>query len=182
VVLPLLFHGFGGASQRRPERLLSEPRERVMQSSFLRVSVLLLGVIAVIALAEAPARAQLPEELRFRTVFPFVVGNRELPAGTYDIQRVGDDQFLYMIRGPKSAILETNFVGKAPALNASTGEVIFRRYGDTLVMQEVWDPSSATGIVSTVKFKGEAAALERAGHVAENIPATVVVPALSNGN
>jgi len=150
-----------------------------MQSSFLRVSVLLPAVIGVIALAEAPARAQLPEELKFRTVFPFVVGNRELPAGTYEIQRIGDDQFLYLVRGTKSAIIETNFVGKPPALNASSGEVIFRRYGDTLVMEEVWDPSSATGIVSTVKFKGEAAALDRAGHVAENVPATVIVPALT---
>ena len=150
-----------------------------MQSSFLRVSVLLPAVIGVIALAEAPARAQLPEELKFRTIFPFVVGNRELPAGTYEIQRVGDDQFLYLIRGPKSAIIQTNFVGKPPALNASSGEVIFRRYGDTLVMEEVWDPSSETGIVSTARFKGEAAAIERAGHVAENVPATVVVPALT---
>jgi len=150
-----------------------------MQSSFLRVSVLLPAVIGVIALAEAPARAQLPEELKFRTVFPFVVGNRELPAGTYEIQRIGDDQFLYLVRGTKSAIIETNFVGKPPALNASSGEVIFRRYGDTLVMEEVWDPSSATGIVSTVKFKGEAAALDRAGHVAQNVPSTVIVPALT---
>ena len=150
-----------------------------MQSSFPRVSVLLLAVIGDIALVAGPARAQLPEELKFRTVFPFVVGNRELPAGTYEIQRVGDDQFLYLIRGPKSAIIETNFVGKAPALNASSGEVIFRRFGDTLVMEEVWDPTSATGIVSTVKFKGEAAAIDRAGHVAQNVPATVVVPALS---
>jgi len=150
-----------------------------MQSSFPRVSVFLLAVIGIIALAEGPARAQLPEELKFRTVVPFVVGNRELPAGTYEIQRIGDDQFLYLVRGPKSAIIETNFVGKPPALNASSGEVIFRRYGDTFVMEEVWDPSSATGIVSTVKFKGQAAAIERAGHVAENVPATVVVPALT---
>jgi len=33
--------------------------------------------------------------------------------------------------------------------------------------------------VSTVKFKGEAAALDRAGHVAENVPATVIVRALT---
>jgi hypothetical protein len=150
-----------------------------MQSSFVRVSVLLLAIIGVIALTEGSARAQLPEELRFRTAFPFVVGNRELPAGTYEIQRIGDDQFLYLVRGPKSAIIETNFVGKPPVVNASAGEVIFRRYGDTLVMEEVWDPTSATGIVSIVKFKGEAAALDRAGHVAQNVPATVVVPALA---
>ncbi len=150
-----------------------------MQSSLSRVSVLFLAVIGIIALAEGPARAQLPEELKFRTIFPFIVGNRELPAGTYEIQRIGDDQFLYLVRGPKSAIIETNFVGKPPALNASSGEVIFRRCGDTFVMEEVWDPSSATGIVSTVKFKGEAAALDRAGHVAQNVPATVIVPALA---
>jgi len=150
-----------------------------MQSSFPRVSVLLLSAAGVIGLAAGSARAQLPEELKFRTVFPFVVGNSELPAGTYEIRRAGDDQFLYVIRGPKNAIIETNFVGKPPALSASSGEVIFRRYGDTLVMEEVWDPTSETGIVSTARFKGEAAALDRAGHVAQNVPATVVVPALT---
>ena len=152
-----------------------------MRPSFLRPSVLLPAVMSVIAFTAASARAQLPQELRFRTVFPFVVGNREMPPGTYEIQRVGDDEYLYAIRGPKSAILETNFVGKPPALSTSSDEVIFRRVGDTLVMEEVWDPASATGIVSTVRFKGEAAALERAGHVAENVPATVVVPALASG-
>jgi len=108
-----------------------------------------------------------------------------LDTTSVDIAGLGAEQLrhylrqMYLIRGPKSAIIETNFVGKPPALNASSGEVIFRRYGDTLVMEEVWDPSSATGIVSTVKFKGEAAALDRAGHVAENVPATVIVPALT---
>jgi hypothetical protein len=128
---------------------------------------------------ESPARAQLPDAMTFRTVFPFVVGNKEVPAGSYEIRRIGDDQFLYVISGPKSAILATNFVGKAPVLSASKGEVIFRRYGDTLVMEEVWDPVSSTGIVSTMKFRGAAEAVERSGHVAQDVPATVVVPTIA---
>jgi hypothetical protein len=44
-------------------------------------------------------------------------------------------------------------------------------------MSEVWDPYNSTGVVSSVKFQGAAEAAERAGHVAEAIPASVVIPA-----
>jgi hypothetical protein len=144
-----------------------------MQSSLFRRSILFIGSTALMALGASSASAQLPEVLTFRTVFPFVVGNREVPAGSYVMRRVGDDQFLYVIQGPKSAILETNFAGRPPEGNTDKAEVIFKRYGDTLVMQEVWDPSSGTGLTSAMKFEGAA----ETGHVAQDVPATVVVPA-----
>ena len=149
-----------------------------MQSSLFRRSILFIGSTALMALGASSASAQLPEVLTFRTVFPFVVGNREVPAGSYVIRRVGDDQFVYVIQGPKSAILQTNFASQPPEGGATKAEVIFKRYGDTFVMQEVWDPSSATGLTSAMKFKGEAEAIERAGRVAQDVPATVVVPAV----
>jgi hypothetical protein len=155
-----------------------------MQSSFLRMSFFPLAVVSAMAFGESQARAQLPEAMRFKTIFPFVVGNTELPAGTYTIQRLGDEQFVYLVKGQKSVILETNLAGNAPAtvLNPDKGEVIFQRVGDTLVMQEVWDPIDGTGIVSTMRFKGADAATERAGRVAENVPATVIVPLLARAN
>ena len=145
-----------------------------MQSSLFRRSILFIGSAALMALGASSASAQLPEVLTFRTVFPFFVGNREVPAGSYMMRRVGDDQFLYVIQGPKSAILETNFAGGPPEGDTTKAEVIFKRYGDSFVMQEVWDPSSGTGLTSTMKFKGAA----EAGHVAQAVPATVVVPAV----
>jgi hypothetical protein len=155
-----------------------------MQSSFLRMSFFPLAVVSAIALGESQARAQLPEAMKFKTIFPFVVGNTELPAGTYTIQRLGDEQFVYEVKGQKSVLLQTNLVSDAPptVLNPDKGEVIFQRVGDTLVMQEVWDPIDGTGIMSTMKFKGAEAAKDRAGRVAENVPATVIVPLVGATN
>jgi hypothetical protein len=79
-------------------------------------------------------------------------------------------------------LLAPAFAGRPPEGGATTAEVIFKRYGDTFVMQEVWDPSSATGLTSAMKFKGEAEAIEHAGHVAQDVPATVVVPAMMGAN
>ena len=143
-----------------------------MFKPFVRRSLFFLGIVAALA---APAAAQLPSVLTFRAPFSFVVGNRVVPAGTYSIRRVADDQFLYLIQGPKSAILETNLVGRPPAIGAGQCEVILLRYGDEYVLNEIWDPSSSTGVLSTMKFNDDREALGRARPVTEAIPASVIV-------
>jgi hypothetical protein len=143
-----------------------------MFKSFFRRALFSLGIVAAVT---APAAAQLPSVLTFRAPFSFVVGDRVVPPGTYSVRRVGDDQSLYLIQGPKSAFLETNLVGRPPAIGARQCEVIFLRYGDQYVLNEVWDPSSETGVLSTMKFNDDREALERARPVAEAIPASVLV-------
>jgi hypothetical protein len=143
-----------------------------MLKSFFRRSLFSLGIVAAVT---APAAAQLPGALTFRAPFSFVVGDRVVPAGTYSVRRVGDDQFLYLIQGPKSVFLETNLVGRPPAIGAGQCEVIFLRYGDEYVMNEIWDPDSSTGVVSKMKFTDRIEALDHGKPVAEVVPAAVVV-------
>jgi len=150
-----------------------------MSATFIRRALFLIASAPLIMLGSTPAQAQLLDTFTFHTAFPFVVGNREVPAGSYAIRRAGDGPSLYVIQGRKSAFFVVNPTSDAPATGASTPEVIFTRYGDTLVMSEVWDPYNSIGVVSSVPFKGAAEARERAGRVAEAIPVSVVIPARS---
>ena len=126
-------------------------------SSIVHRFVIAVAIVATLGLLSArSASAQLADNLTFKTWLPFVVGNATLPAGSYTIQRVDDsDQSILLIRGMRSALLQVNPVGHAPAVGADKDEVIFTKYGDQFVMSEIWEGDASTGVASTVKFKGE---------------------------
>jgi hypothetical protein len=127
------------------------------------------AAFALAAFAAAPAHAQLADQLEFQTGFSFVVGNRVMPAGHYTIQRVWGDPFLFEVTGPKTAVLEVHDAGAPPAVGARQDEVLFRRFGKELVMSEVWDADTSSGVQLAVRYKGEA--------MARNDTAPVVVVA-----
>jgi len=126
-----------------------------MSSFFHRlvIGVAFVGVFAL--LAGRPAQAQLAEYMTFRTNFPFVVGNATLPAGAYTIRRTEDSQSVYMVSGPRSVFLVANPTSHPPSIDPAKDEVIFQKFGDQFVMSEVWEGDDSTGIVSTMKYKGE---------------------------
>ena len=126
-----------------------------MSSFFHRlvIGVAFVGVFAL--LAGRPAQAQLAEYMTFRTNFPFVVGNATLPAGAYTIRRTEDSQGVYMVSGQSSVFLVANPTSHPPSIDPAKDEVIFQKFGDQLVMSEVWEGDDSTGIVSTMKYKGE---------------------------
>ena len=118
-------------------------------------SLLVTAVFAVLSLAAAPARAQVADQLTFRTGFPFVVGSRVMPAGRYEISRVSEDQFLFEVSGPRTALLEVHYAGQPPASGASHDEILFRRFRNELVMSEIWDADSSSGVVAAAHYRGE---------------------------
>lgn len=132
-------------------------------SSILHRLVIALAFLATLGLlASRAAQAQLADYLTFRTTFPFVVGNTTMPAGSYSIRRVDDNQTLYLVSGPRSVFLQGNTTGRAPAIGPGSDEVIFNRFGDQFVMSEVWEGDASTGIVSAIKDKGEREARNQA--------------------
>jgi hypothetical protein len=125
-------------------------------SSFLHRLVIGVAFVGVFALLPGrPAQAQLAEYMTFRTNFPFVVGNATLPAGAYTIRRTEDSQGVYMVSGPRSVFLVANPTSHPPSIDPAKDEVIFQKFGDQFVMSEVWEGNESTGIVSTMKYKGE---------------------------
>jgi len=129
----------------------------------------LAAAFVVAAFAATPARAQLADQLEFHTGFSFVVGSRVLPPGRYLIQRVWDNPFLFEVLGPKTAVLQVHYADAPPAVGARQDEVIFRRFGKELVMSEIWDADTSSGVQLSVRYKGEA--------MARNDTAPVVVVA-----
>jgi hypothetical protein len=125
-------------------------------SSFFHRLVIGAAFVGVFALlAGRPAQAQLAEYMTFRTTFPFVVGNTTMPAGAYSIRRTEDSQSVYMVSGPRSVFLVANPTSHPPSIDPAKDEVIFQKFGDQFVMSEVWEGDDSTGIVSTMKYKGE---------------------------
>ena len=125
-------------------------------SSFFHRLVIGAAFVGVFALlAGRPAQAQLAEYMTFRTTFPFVVGNTTMPAGAYSIRRTEDSQSVYMVSGPRSVFLVANPTSHPPSIDPAKDEVIFQKFGDQFVMSEVWEGDESTGIVSTMKYKGE---------------------------
>ena len=104
------------------------------------------GLLAVVVVATA--YAQLPgTELRARIPFDFSVRGKTLPAGDYEIRRLGDEPGSLMIssahRKGERAVFETEPV--EPKSISSRGELVFHRYGDSYFLSEVFDGGGETG-------------------------------------
>ena len=126
-----------------------------MSSLFHRLVIGVAFVGAFALLAGRPAQAQLADSMTFRTTFPFIVGNATMPAGAYTIRRTDESQGLYLVSGPRSVFLVANPTSRPPSIDPAKDEVIFQKFGDQFVMSEVWEGDDSTGIVSTMKYKGE---------------------------
>jgi hypothetical protein len=99
------------------------------------------------------ARAAIDSPLEFTTTFPFTVGYATVPAGTYTIRQDDDNpQLLELTGGRVGVFFETNSAdASAPA---SKSEIVFKRYGDTYVLKDVWVAGSTSGAES-VAAEGE---------------------------
>ena len=108
------------------------------------------GLVVVGLLAGAgvsPASAQIDEPLRFKTTFPFMVGTKMLPAGSYTIGPTrGDDLTVLTVRGEKVSAMLSTENAPLPRTDPKHSEVIFDKSGDHYVLTEVWDESSRQGV------------------------------------
>jgi len=100
--------------------------------------VVLAGVV--------PASAQVLEGVTFTTSFPFTVGHKTLPAGTYTVRPAYEgDGALLQIRGRDQSAM---FVGQnagTPRVNPEQDAVVFDRTGDHYVLSEIWDGAEHEG-------------------------------------
>ncbi len=115
---------------------------------FLRLIISSALVLIALGVISTPAQAQLADTLSFTTDFSFMIGNRQMPPGKYEVRRVGDDSFLFEVRGTRTAFFEVNNAGAPPKVGANTDEILFVHHGEILVMSEIWDADSGSGVVT----------------------------------
>jgi hypothetical protein len=107
-------------------------------------SSLLIGVLAIGALASASHAVAQGTAVKVDVPFAFQNGSQHLPAGTYRIDL--DSEHLMILRGttPDAAgVAMTNPEQRSSSIDS--GKVVFHRYGDHYYLRAVWIPGSEIG-------------------------------------
>ena len=109
-------------------------------------AALTCGLLAVVAVATAYAQEP-GTEVRARIPFDFSVRGKILPAGDYEIRRITD--------GPEGLIISSVNLNHDRVLFetepveartiSSKAEIVFRRYGDSYFLSEVFAGGAQTG-------------------------------------
>jgi hypothetical protein len=102
-------------------------------------SVVVTGCLLALMIA-APARAQMPgTTMRVTIPFDFIVRGKTLPAGNYEIKRVGDSPAGLIVQNVNEKrehlIFETESLETRNIPDRS--EIVFNRYGDSYFLSEV---------------------------------------------
>ncbi len=106
-----------------------------------------LAAGALVLVSAGAANAQLPETMRFTTTFPFTVGSTTLPAGSYTITPLPQDNALLQISNGRTTILMMT-ENDAPRVRPHQDEVTFVKRGDTYVLKDIWDAATSSGVES----------------------------------
>jgi len=105
----------------------------------------MLMLLAVVALATTAVSAQTSGRLVANVPFSFIVGDKELPAGTYGVQATTIGSGILRIAGTEnskstvrlSTLLHRNYTGK--------GKLVFHRYQDQYFLSEIWQTGETDG-------------------------------------
>ena len=110
------------------------------------IGILFAGCLLVL-LAAVPAQAQLPGvPIRVTIPFDFNVRGKILPAGKYEIRRIGDEPdglLVYNLTNHQHAVFESEPV--ETSRTPRRGEVVFHEYGDTYFLAQIWTGGEETG-------------------------------------
>jgi hypothetical protein len=136
---------------------------KTLISKFFILAVLIGTLVASGAMAQT-------NEIEFKAPGPFLAGQTSFPAGTYTLRQSQDDLTAWEIFGDsKSAsawLLTEPMDSEGPK---SKTELTFHKYGNTLVLKQIWVQGNVSYVVHTDYAERKAA---KAG-----TPTKVAVPA-----
>ncbi len=143
--------------------------------SIIRTALILSSVSL---LTPSVAHAQSLDRMTFTTSFPFIAAGKELPAGTYTIENVGNTPAVVALSNDRRAfvLMEVDNSGQQPSSVENRGEsdVTFVKLEDgTYALSQLWDDGMERGVQIAWT------ALRHAGEPVKAIPAAheVKVPA-----
>ena len=104
-------------------------------------AVLALSILTVVAVATASA--QLPGTRTSAQIpFDFIVGEQTLPAGLYELRRIGNDPYLLCIQNVDDSrnvmIFNTSLLDDRDSIRQNA--LVFHRYGDIYFLAEIRSP------------------------------------------
>jgi len=105
-------------------------------NTILALSILTIGTVAT-------ASAQLPGTRTSAQIpFNFIVGEQTLPAGMYELRRIGNDPYLLCIQNVDDSrnvmIFNTSLLDDGNSIRQSA--LVFHRYGDIYFLAEIRSP------------------------------------------
>ena len=115
-----------------------QPQRRDILRAKLLNAILGLSILTVGAVATASA--QLPgTRMSVQIPFEFTVGDKLLPAGDYEVRRIGNDSQVLLIQNVddrgNTAIFMTSRIDEVNSIRNS--ELVFHHYGDIYFLAEV---------------------------------------------
>ena len=144
-----------------------------MKRQFVNSLSMFVMITGVFAMAVVSANGQ-SIRLAAQVPFDFVVGDKALPAGEYNVNSFIQDGSALVIRTAEatdSAMRLTNsIVAKDP--NKSQSRLVFHRYGRTYFLAEVWRGGDSEGR-QLLQSKQERAMRRELGAVAQHSYKTV---------
>jgi alkylation response protein AidB-like acyl-CoA dehydrogenase len=123
----------------------------MVMNSFLKRSLFVAG--AVLALGQGAVRAADFRDMTVNVPFPFLIKDKLMPAGKYELQRDDQDRALMLVRGDGgrrvgSFVLTEPASGRDPSGNKPC--LSFTRDGNRYKLSSVWE-SNDDGISVIVK-------------------------------
>jgi hypothetical protein len=116
-------------------------------NSFFRSIVLAGGILLLAGVHNVSA--QIEPSIEFTTPFAFTIGNTTLPAGSYTIAPVEDDEPQVLeLKGAHASVVFLTDNAQLPVTPSKT-EVVFNRYGDQYVLKNIWLQGSDVGYATT---------------------------------
>jgi hypothetical protein len=140
-------------------------------------AVTVLGLVIALAFITAAASANgTAHSVRANIPFQFMVGNEALPAGEYTVRKLTEDAGAILINstdGNSAAMRIT--VAKQGTPSQNKARLVFRKYGESYFLAEVWDGSSQGRAL--LKSKSERAAEREQSQIARGnaLPEIVTV-------
>ncbi|HZE69692.1 MAG TPA: hypothetical protein VE135_09230 [Pyrinomonadaceae bacterium] len=138
-----------------------------------------LSILTVVAVATASA--QLPGTRTSAQIpFDFIVGEQTLPAGTYELRRLGNDPYLLCIQNVDDSrnviIFKTSLLDDRDSIRQSA--LVFHRYGDVYFLAEI--RSRYEGISRELQPSEQERGMERGLASNNKAPESQSVPLAAN--
>ena len=105
----------------------------------------MLMLLAVVALATNAVQAQTSKRIVANVPFSFIVGNQELPAGTYLVQPTTFGSGIMRIAGAGNSKSTVRLSTLLHRNNTGKGKLVFHRYQDQYFLSEIWQTGETDG-------------------------------------